>query len=147
MSDLVPSAQVGAQPLLGVGFDFRQRLAAVAVVEVPHPSPQSLVDIADHIFERHPRRLSAGHAGKTALDRLQGFLGGLYIGVAAPRPPAAGYADFETEKIEVVLRCIHDVGFLCVQGQTQAVQHLLKDFHGTACPPSTEYDQIVGVAH
>lgn len=147
MSDLVPFPQVSAQPLLCMEFDFRQFLAAVAVVKVPNPPPQSLVDVADHIFEWHAGQLSAGHAGDTALDRSQGLLGGLHMGVGAPRPPTPGDVDCETEKIEAVLCGIHDVGLLCVQGQPQAVQHLLDDRHGTICSLSAEHDQVVGVAH
>jgi hypothetical protein len=60
-----------------MGFDFRQLLTAVAIMKMRNPTPESLIDVADHIFQWRPSQLSAGHVCKAAFDRFQGFPEGL----------------------------------------------------------------------
>jgi len=81
-----------------MSLDLGHHLAAVAIMKIRNPTSESLVNIPDHILQWHAGQLSAGHAGKTAFDRSQGFPAGLHVGIVATGPPAPGYANLKTKK-------------------------------------------------
>jgi hypothetical protein len=74
VSDLVPFAQVGPQPLLYVRPYMFQGLAAVLEVKIANPAARGGVNLSHDLVQRKWCPLAFSEDGYTILDRLQRLL-------------------------------------------------------------------------
>jgi len=115
-------------------------------MEVADPTPYSGVDFIHYHFKRFYRPLSLRECGDTILDRLQGFLRWLNVGIQIPTFTAFPHPDGESEKVELSIVSIDDFSLCLIEGKFQPLQYLSQYRHcllGFVSP--AEYDDIVSV--
>ena len=93
VSDLVPLAQVGPQPLFYVRPYMFQGLAAVLEVKVAYPAARGGVDLSHDLAQRYHCPLSLREGGYAILDRLQRLLRWLDVRISLARPSAYIHPD------------------------------------------------------